>query len=105
MIFHIHREGIKPGFIIIEIYKFYCVHYLYYKSSIRDRKSVFFLKPEDFYTPITSEDYKSERFKKYLDSWKEKDHEDVMEKTRDLFYEMDQYKDNIFYKNRVSFDD
>ncbi len=103
LIFNLSK--LKNDVDIIEIYKFYCIHYLYYKSSIRERQNVFFSKPEDFYTPITSEDYKSERLKKYLDSWKEKDHEVMMGKTRDLFYEMDQYKDNIFYKNRVSFDD
>lgn len=87
-----------------EIYKFYCVHYLFYKHSNWGRQSVFFSRPEDFPTPRKSEDYTTDKLRKYLDFCTEEVHKKTLYNTKELFKEMDNYTEKVFYKNKVNMD-
>ena len=88
-----------------EIYQFYCIHYLYYNAP-SDIRGVFFknvdlhsnswIGSEQRYIPISEE---VKRYKYHLDDWTPEFHEITKRKTEELFHEMDNRRDDVFYKN------
>ena len=88
-----------------EIYKFYCIQYLYYKHPSRSPAAVFFRRPELFRfmtgkrgaTEVPPKIVK--RHKYYLDDWTPDFHEITKRKVEELFRDMDSRQDDIFYKN------
>ena len=87
-----------------EIYKFYCIHYLYYKHPSRSPAAAFFRRPE-LYWWITDKQRETlppgivNRHKYYLNDWSPEFHDITKEKVAELFKEMDERRDGIFYRN------
>ena len=89
---------------IQEIYKFYCIHYLYYNAPSRPRQGVFFKTPELYPEPGSVKATPADlvkRYKIYLDEWDPEFHEVTKRKIKDLFLEMDNYKEDVFYKKDI----
>ena len=90
---------------INELYQFYCIHFLYYKSLIHPIKDVFFRRPESYkqpWDPVKGDRPATELindFQRYLEDWTPDFHEVTKRKTVELFREMDSYRDDVFYKN------
>ena len=91
-----------------EIYKFYCVHFLYYKHRSRPVQDIFFKRPELYPFAFISSKQKNRplselvpRYQYYLDDWTPEFHELTKKKIEARFEEMDERfdKDDVFYKN------
>lgn len=83
-----------------EMYQFYCIHFLYYRGQDRPRQEVFFKRPELYSPPSTATKAELfERYKTYLEDWTPDFHEITKQKVVELFREMDNFKEDVFYKN------
>ena len=92
-----------------DVYRFYCIHYLYYKRhGLGDEvKSYFFKRPELYQSTwsamqqrhVVSTSDRVKRYRTYLDDWTPEFHELTKRKVSELFQKMDDYRDDVFYKN------
>lgn len=85
-----------------EIYQFYCIHFLYYRNPYHPLQEIFFRRHELYGEPgsinATQEEL-LQRYKNYLEDFTPDFHEITKQKTSELFMEMDNFNDSIFYKN------
>ena len=97
----LNLEKVNHKIDIQEIYKFYCVHFLYYEQPSRGRQYIFSknpdLNPEPRFLNFKLEDFFG-RYEKYLEEWTPEFHELTKKNVKKLFKEMNNYRENIFYK-------
>ncbi len=84
-----------------EIYQFYCIHFGYYIPRRQDLMNVFFKdsRLQDVRGLVGSKTkYTTDLFKYYMEETSETRHEELKKIYADLFKDMDQYKEGVFYK-------
>lgn len=84
-----------------EMYQFYCIHFLYYKPHSNLQIDFFFKRlglPGNPIVRATGEEQLN-RVKTYLDACTPEFHEFAKKKAEERFHEMDNFKEDVFYKN------
>ena len=87
-----------------EMYQFYCIHWLYYKTPNWEKK-YFVIKKlglrGDLMKALLDEshDERIVKFKNYIEACTPEFHERARQKTAEFFHEMDTFKEDVFYKN------
>ena len=66
---------------------------------MRPRQYIYFKRPELYETVLGSPEELLDRYRTYLEDWTPDFHETTKKKVAELFHEMDNFKDNLFYKN------
>lgn len=100
-------KTIKKSVNIEEIYQFYCIHFGYYLLRRRDMMNVFFLdsRLRDIRGLVGSKTKSSTKlFKYYVDEMSDRRHDELKQLFKNLFREMDEYKEGIFYKQSLSWE-
>ena len=79
-----------------ELYKFYAIHFLFYKNIRLSMVDRFFLNPQirDY---IKSRSNRS--ISMFLAEWTEKRHDEILNEVKKLIKELDEFKADYFYKN------
>ena len=99
----LHLEKLHKKTDLNEMERFYCIQFLYYAHPGRGRQDVFFQHPENFPEPTgkpMSEAEFTGRYRSYLEEWTPEWHEQTKKNVRQLFHEMDQWKEDVFYRRK-----
>lgn len=101
VIMHLERY-IKNKICLTELYKFYCVQYLYYNWERSSWKKIFFeaetLKMNREHLEAVGKELGTWVYKEYLSEWSMEKHRRIEESIAELVQEMDSWRPDIFYK-------
>lgn len=78
-----------------DIYKFFCIHFLYYKCEGVECWKNFFINPKLVGNEIDSGSWKYQAF---MDEWSQARHREILHNVKQLFKEMDERKTDVFYR-------
>lgn len=91
---------------IEEIYQFYCIHYLYYKTAYAWTPSVFVKNPDlqkiDYYKKDKKECQPgTHRYRMFLEEWTPERHEEIKKNVEKLFEWLDEWREDVFYRKGI----
>ncbi len=92
--------NLKPKENLDQLYQFYCIHYLYYNRNKADFYNVFF-KTEFLKRDIRAEPFSENDYIAYMEQWTSQNHEVIMKAIPDILNQVDAWRPDIFYKNKV----
>ena len=85
-----------------QIYEFYCIHYLYYRSMLDERYDVCYKSSEliEKLRPLEGRT-KTKRYDDFLQEWDPVRHEKIMKNVESCINEIDSYRDGVFSKRNL----
>lgn len=98
-------ENLKPKNNLNDLYKFYCMHYLYYDREYINWKEIFFENP---YLAMSKEqleaygkEYGTWKYEIYMKEWTEDKHKRIINQIPQIFDMMDNWKPTVFYRKKM----
>lgn len=85
-----------------DIYRFYCIHYLFYQNIYQHSLDGMFFRNESLRDHFKNLSLGSEVFQVYLDEWNPAWHETIKNNVPEFFRRLDEYQNNIFYKKNIN---
>lgn len=86
-----------------EIYKFYCIHYLYYDFKIDNHLKYFFNDKEMQYLNGIIKHLTDVEYKKFLDGFTPKKHKEILSYMPKMFEDMDNFRQDVFYRKNINY--
>lgn len=104
----LNLENLKPKNNLDDLYKFYCMHYLYYDREYIDWKKIFFDNPFLAMSKEQLEAYGKEygtwKYDEYMKEWTEEKHKRILSQIPEIFEKMDNWDPTVFYRKKQAED-
>ena len=100
-----HLDELEPKMNLEELYKFYCLNYLYYNWDYVPYRKLFFknsdLAMNRLELEAVGKSLGTWKYEAYRKEWTEKDHNRLLFELPKIFSKLDQWRPDILYKKRI----